>query len=120
MKCIECDCLKKGWYKDRPNAYVCIGVPEPFVVLDAEVECTEYEEKRKKKDSSDLEKKKEAITKLIYNYVDYMYCDNCRFNIEMENYDGACDSCHRKYNGWGISMEDSECLAEKIMKELGL
>ena len=34
MKCIECSACYKGWFKSRPDAYVCIGVPEPFVVSD--------------------------------------------------------------------------------------
>lgn len=55
---------------------------------------------------------------MIYDSVDYMYCDNCRFNSEMDNYDGACDDCHRKYNGWGISQSESEWLASKICKLL--
>jgi hypothetical protein len=42
MKCIECRCCRKGWYKSKPNSYVCIGVPEPFVISDVNAECTEY------------------------------------------------------------------------------
>ena len=49
MKCIECDCCRKGWFKSKPNDYVCIGVPEPFVIEDINVECTEYEDRRNKK-----------------------------------------------------------------------
>jgi hypothetical protein len=37
MKCIECRCCRKGWYKSKPNSYVCIGVPEPFVISDVNV-----------------------------------------------------------------------------------
>lgn len=46
MKCKECDCCKKGWFKSKPNDYICIGVKEPFVIDDINVECTEYPEKR--------------------------------------------------------------------------
>lgn len=46
MKCIECSACYKGWFKSRPDAYVCIGVPEPFVVSDVNAECTEYPEKK--------------------------------------------------------------------------
>jgi len=46
MKCIECDCCYKGWFSSRPDAYVCIGVKEPFIIPDVNAECTEYPEKR--------------------------------------------------------------------------
>lgn len=46
MKCRECNSCKKGWYKSRPDEYVCIGVKNPFVIKDINVECTEYPEKR--------------------------------------------------------------------------
>lgn len=37
MKCRECDaCVKQG------NEYVCIGVKEPFVIDNIEMECSEY------------------------------------------------------------------------------
>ena len=49
MKCRECDCCRKGWFASRPNDYVCIGVLEPFVIEDINVECTEYEDRRDKK-----------------------------------------------------------------------
>ena len=49
MKCKDCDCCRKGWFKSKLNDYVCIGVPEPFVIKDINVECTEYEERRNKK-----------------------------------------------------------------------
>ena len=42
MKCIECKCCHKGWYKQMPDRYVCIGVPEPFIITDVNRECTEY------------------------------------------------------------------------------
>lgn len=42
MKCKECNACHKGWFESKPDAYVCIGVPEPFVIDDINVECTEY------------------------------------------------------------------------------
>ena len=56
---------------------------------------------------------KEQISDLIYNWLDYMYCDNCRFDSEISGTD-ACEDCHRKYNGWGISRTTCDLLAEKI------
>ena len=49
MKCRECSCCRKGWFTSRPNDYACIGVLEPFVIRDINVECTEYEERKSKK-----------------------------------------------------------------------
>ena len=48
MKCRECSCCRKGWFESRPNSYVCIGVKEPFVIDNINVQCTEYPEKNKK------------------------------------------------------------------------
>ena len=67
--------------------------------------------------------KKQAITTLIYNDLDYMYCDNCRFGSEISEEESierfgywGCEDCHRKYNGWGISQATAEYLAKEIMK----
>ena len=57
----------------------------------------------------------QKIADLIYKYVDYMYCDNCRYNSEQDGED-ACEDCHRKYNGWGISMSMARALAKEIAK----
>lgn len=51
MKCIECDCCRKGWFQSKPNAFVCTGVKEPFVIDNPSHECTEYPEKRKQSKS---------------------------------------------------------------------
>lgn len=59
------------------------------------------------------------ISNLIYDHIDYMYCDNCRYDSELEyDKDGysRCDECHRKYNGWSISLSTSESIAEQILK----
>ena len=59
------------------------------------------------------------ISNLIYDHIDYMYCDNCRYNSELEyDEDGysRCDDCHRKYNGWALSRGCAESLAEQIFK----
>ena len=58
------------------------------------------------------------ISDLIYDMLDYMYCDNCRFNSEKQD-TSACDDCHRKYNGWGISRSTSDYLASKIAEMEG-
>lgn len=46
MKCRECEYAKRGWFKSVPEAYVCIGVKEPFVIRDyPNAECTECRDK---------------------------------------------------------------------------
>jgi ribosomal protein L37AE/L43A len=70
----------------------------------------------KMKDSQD------DIASIIYSTLDHMYCDNCRFNSEIKESDSDewnCDECHRKYNGWGISMQESNKIAKEILKQLG-
>lgn len=42
MKCRDCSACHKGFFASKPEAYVCIGVPEPFVIDDINVKCTEY------------------------------------------------------------------------------
>ena len=46
MKCKDCDYKMKGFFACAPDKYVCIGVKEPFVIENTDVECTEYPEKR--------------------------------------------------------------------------
>lgn len=46
MKCKECDCCHLGYFKSKPDKYVCTGVKEPFIINDIDVECTEYEIRR--------------------------------------------------------------------------
>lgn len=48
MKCRECKSCYRGYFASRPNAYVCIGVKEPFIINDINHECTEYPEYRDK------------------------------------------------------------------------
>lgn len=51
MKCRECDCCRKGYFQSKPESYVCIGVKEPFLIDDINVECTEYEYKKDSRNS---------------------------------------------------------------------
>lgn len=46
MKCKDCKCCEKGWFKSRPNEHVCIGVKVPFVIDNINAQCTEYPEYR--------------------------------------------------------------------------
>lgn len=45
MRCKDCNACQKGYFKSQPNKYVCIGVPEPFVIDNLDSYCTEYVEK---------------------------------------------------------------------------
>ena len=76
----------------------------------------------KQKHVDDANSKQDDIAKIIYSTLDHMYCDNCRFNSEIKESDSDewnCDECHRKYNGWGISMQESNKIAKEILKQLG-
>lgn len=47
MKCKDCSACRKGFFKSKPDKYVCIGVKEPFVIENIDSYCTEYPEKNK-------------------------------------------------------------------------
>lgn len=73
-----------------------------------------------------LTKQEQTISDLLYESLDYMYCDNCRFNFEISEEEAikeygywGCEDCHRKYNGWGISRNACDILVEKISKIIG-
>lgn len=45
MKCRDCSCAKRGYFASLPEAYVCTGVKNPFVIKDyPDAECTEYKD----------------------------------------------------------------------------
>lgn len=54
MKCKDFECCHKGFFKSKPDSYVCIGVPEPFIIDDINAECTEYPEKNELLTRKDL------------------------------------------------------------------
>lgn len=49
MKCKDCECCKKGWFESKPNNYICVGVREPFVIIDINMECVRRDEKKERK-----------------------------------------------------------------------
>ncbi len=61
---------------------------------------------------------KQEISDLIYNRLDYMYCDNCRYYTELE--DEPCNYCHRKYSGWALSRAEADSIAEAIYTAIKL
>ena len=44
MKCKNCSACHKGYFKSKPDDYVCIGVCERFVISNIDNECTEYKD----------------------------------------------------------------------------
>lgn len=64
---------------------------------------------------------KDKISELLYNELDYIYCDNCKFYFVSEEESNekygyyGCKDCRRKCMGWEISKKSSDKLAEKIM-----
>lgn len=47
MKCKNCECAKRGWFSSLPEAYVCTGVKEPFVIENyVDAKCTEYSDEQ--------------------------------------------------------------------------
>ena len=44
MKCKNCSACHKGYFKSKPDDYVCTGVCEPFVISNIDNECTEYKD----------------------------------------------------------------------------
>ena len=54
MYCRDCYCAKKGYFKSKPDAYVCTGVKEPFVINNyQDAECSEYKDKKNNSATSD-------------------------------------------------------------------
>jgi ribosomal protein L37AE/L43A len=108
---IDADLLKKnckctGGFEDN---FKCVSLSELAKVIDAQPSA-------KMKDVQD------DIANIIYGTLDHMYCDNCRFNSEIKESDSDewnCDECHRKFNGWGVSMQESNRIAKEILKQLG-
>lgn len=61
----------------------------------------------------ELTDEQKRISQIIYDSLDYMYCDNCRYNSEIEE-ENSCEDCHRKYNGWAVSRSECNWLARAI------
>ena len=55
---------------------------------------------------------KDKIAQFIYDYLDWAYCDDCRYNFEDSE---KCDCCHRKSINWELSKETAGVIADKIM-----
>lgn len=72
MKCKNCNCCKIGYFKSKPDVYVCIGVKEPFIIIDTNVECTEYPEYK-----FNVEYQNEIIA-----FANYLKENSCFYDID--------------------------------------
>ena len=46
LKCKHCLACEKGFFKSLPDKYVCIGVPEPFIVDNIDSYCSKYSDEK--------------------------------------------------------------------------
>lgn len=128
MKCKECDCCKKGFFKSKPDAYVCTGVLEPFVIENINVECTEYEERRNKKymKSSEIllsldDKHLEVFRVKDFICVSYKNAeikDGCFLKTDYgtgTNFESACDNYLSKIRGKRLVFNANSNNREDIM-----
>lgn len=44
-RCIDCSACVKGYFKSKPDTYVCIGTKVPHIISDIKQECTESRRK---------------------------------------------------------------------------
>lgn len=58
---------------------------------------------------------KNKIAQIIYDKLNYVYCGNCRFDVEEDN-NWRCNSCGGNYEKWSISMKTSKIIAESILE----
>ena len=72
MKCKDCDACHKGYFKSKPDDYVCIGVCEPFVIRNIDNECTEYK---------DLKESESGFSRQIYGVIK---CTKAEFLVSMK------------------------------------
>ena len=89
MKCKDCDACYKGYFKSKPDDYVCTGVYEPFVIENIDNECTEHLEKNKEDTPMMIEKSLAQILKnqyLILHYLSHCTCYDSGLNKNINNY----------------------------------
>jgi hypothetical protein len=76
MKCKDCKACYKRFFESKPEEYVCIGVPEPFVIKDINSECTEYTDKDFAESNKTDENNKDTIREAVYKDGNYV-CPCC-------------------------------------------
>ena len=75
----------------------------------------------RKKKLEPLTEIQQQISDLLYDQLDHIYCDNCRFATEISEEESndkygywGCEDCYRKYIGWEVSRAACDSLARKI------
>lgn len=120
MRLIDADLLieeMRKWYWDKEKQKAAENDASPMDLF-THLAITTVQ----KQPTVKMEDSQDDIVKIIYNTLNHMYCDNCRFSSEIKESDSDewnCDECHRKYNGWGVSMQESNRIAKEILKQLG-
>lgn len=118
LYCDDCGAWQRWLGKDELRAF-------EFSMREATKEekdsVNRYVESISKSTGVNFYDKEDDVAKIIYDNMNYMYCDNCRCNseIEKDSCEYGCDDCHRKYNGWGISMQTSRRIAKEILESIG-
>lgn len=121
-KCPKCNSKNLFVKKVGNNTGLYCGDCGAWIKWVGKNELRAFEYLTKQKHVDDANSKQDDIASIIYSTLDHMYCDNCRFNSEIKESDNGewnCDECHRKYNGWGVSMQESNKIAKEILKQLG-
>ena len=93
MKCKDCDHAIKDFFKCAPGKHVCIGVKEPFVINDINVECTQYPENRDSK--IDNSKNPEPLKTYVGDDAIYIPISNNTYKVLITK-----DTFVEAYNKW--------------------
>ena len=120
--CPKCNSKELFVKKSGNNTGLYCGDCGAWIKWVGKNELRAFEYLTRQKHVDDASSKQNDIANIIYSTLDHMYCDNCRFSSEIKESDSDewnCDECHRKYNGWGISMQESNRIAKEILKQLG-
>lgn len=69
-------------------------------------------------------KLKDRIVDFLYDELDYIYCDSCRFqNNDKKEYEydqyNECEDCQLNHMNWEISKEKAEYVANAILYMIG-
>lgn len=97
MKCKNCTACCKGFWKSSPDTYVCIGVKEPFEISDINTECTEYPEKNKSIETTQL------IERLWKHHEDYG-------QGRVQNFFEVCYDCKQA----GDKLSSLQCIVDDM------
>lgn len=119
-KCKDCEACKKGFFKSEPNAYVCIGVPKPFIVESIDNFCSEYN-RTEEPLSTQKDKQQKVVTIKDYKKGDTAYILTKNFGRNTKPFitETTVKSVGRKYvtvSRWDRKFEncDSEYLYEVV------